>query len=84
MAWRRPKICNGLTAEWSGRYAVALSDGVNGIYLSLTIQDVAFDDRGRQIKPLTAHLTVNVDGVVTLLNECGWQARSAQKVSLPH
>ncbi|WP_336796292.1 DUF2913 family protein [Erwinia aphidicola] len=70
--------------EWSGRYAVALSDGVNGIYLSRTSFDVAFDDKGRQINPLTAHLTGNVDGVVALLNECGWQARSAQDVSLPH
>ncbi|MBN1087388.1 hypothetical protein JNO12_25015 [Erwinia aphidicola] len=25
--------------EWSGRYAVALSDGVNGIYLSRTSLD---------------------------------------------
>lgn len=56
--------------EWSGRYAVALSDGVDGIYLSRTSLDVAFDDRGKQINPLTARLTGNVEGVVALLNEC--------------
>ncbi|CAH0306630.1 hypothetical protein SRABI13_04586 [Erwinia aphidicola] len=61
--------------EWSDRYAVALSDGVNGIYLSRTSLDMAFDDKGRQINPLTAHLTGNVDGVVALLNECGRQSQ---------
>lgn len=33
--------------EWSGRYAVALNAAVNGIYLSRTNLDVAFDDKGR-------------------------------------
>ncbi|MDI3438860.1 DUF2913 family protein [Erwinia sp. V90_4] len=70
--------------EWSGRYAVELSASVNGIYLSRTRLDVAFDENGRQINPLTAHLTGNVDDVVALLNECGWQAASAQDDSLPH
>ena len=70
--------------EWSGRYAVALSNSVNGIYLSRTSLDVGFDENGRQINPLTAHLTGNVDGVAALLNERGWQGRSAKDVSLPH
>jgi len=68
--------------EWPGRYAVALSDRVNGIYLSRTSLDAGFDENGRQIKPLTAHLTGNVDGVVALLNECGWQV-SAECVPAP-
>ncbi|MBN1087273.1 hypothetical protein JNO12_24205 [Erwinia aphidicola] len=70
--------------EWSGRYAAALSNSVNGIYLSCISLDAAFDENGRQINTLTARLTGHVEGVVALLNECGWQARSAQKVSLPH
>ncbi|EHA9228848.1 hypothetical protein ABO03_004849, partial [Salmonella enterica subsp. enterica serovar Glostrup] len=40
--------------EWSGRNAVALSAGVNGIYLSRANLDVVFDDSGRQINPLMA------------------------------
>ena len=48
--------------EWSGRNAVALNAGVNGIYLSRANLDVAFDDSGRQINPLTARLTGNVAG----------------------
>lgn len=45
--------------EWSGRYAVALNAGVNGIYLSRTNLDAAFDDDGRQINPLLTRLTGN-------------------------
>jgi hypothetical protein len=43
--------------EWSGRYAVSLNAGVNGIYLSRTNLDAAFDDDGRQISPLLTRLT---------------------------
>ncbi|MBC6558788.1 hypothetical protein GW721_22900 [Citrobacter braakii] len=70
--------------EWSGRYAVALSEGVNGIYLSRANPDVAFDDDGRQIYPLTARLTGNVAGVMTLFNRCGWRAEPESGASLPH
>ncbi|EBC2122379.1 hypothetical protein VYS61_004626 [Salmonella enterica] len=70
--------------EWSDRNAVALSAGVNGIYLSRANLDVAFDDSGRQINPLTARLTGNVAGVMKLFNRCGWQAESESGASLPH
>lgn len=53
--------------EWSGRYVVALNSGVNGIYLSWTNLDTAFDDDGRQINALLTRLTDNVGGVVKLL-----------------
>lgn len=70
--------------EWSGRNAVALNAGVNGIYLSRTSLDAAFDDDGRQINPLLTRLTGNVGGVVTLFNRCGWQADPAHDASQPH
>ena len=70
--------------EWSGRNALALSAGVNGIYLSRANLDVAFDDSGRQINPLTARLTGNVAGVMKEFERCGWQAESVGDVSLPH
>ncbi|HBT4791406.1 TPA: DUF2913 family protein [Klebsiella quasipneumoniae subsp. similipneumoniae] len=70
--------------EWSGRYAVPLSAGVNGIYLSRTNLDVAFDDSGQQINPLIARLTGNVVGVKKLFNSCGWQAEPESGASLPH
>jgi hypothetical protein len=70
--------------EWSGRNAVALNDGMNGIYLSRTNLDVAFDDSGRQINPLIARLTGNVAGVVKLFGRCGWQAEPEGDAFLPH
>lgn len=89
MRWKQRKLCTGTTVccsdrEWSGRNAVALSAGVNGIYLSRTNLDVAFDDNGRQIHPLAARLTGNVAGVMKLLNRCGWQAEPDDDTSLPY
>jgi hypothetical protein len=37
---------------WNYRYAVTLNDSINGIYLSRSSLDAAFDDDGRQINPL--------------------------------
>ena len=70
--------------EWSGRYAVALNAAVNGIYLSKTNLDAAFDDNGWQVRPLIARLTGNVPGVTTLLNRCGWQVEPEEDASLSH
>ena len=61
---------------------MTLSAGVNGIFLSRTNLDVAFDDSGRQIYPLIARLTGNVAGVTKLFNRWGWQAEP--DASLPH
>ncbi len=63
---------------------MALSAGVNGIYLSRASLDVAFDDKGRQINPLMVRLTGNVAGVIKLFNRCGWQAEPENEASLPH
>ncbi|MDU3756567.1 MAG: DUF2913 family protein [Klebsiella pneumoniae] len=59
--------------EWSGRNAVTLNTGVNGIYLSRTSLDVAFNENGQQINPLTARLTGNIAGVGELFESCGWK-----------
>ncbi|EJC3597077.1 DUF2913 family protein [Salmonella enterica] len=70
--------------EWSGRHAVVLSAGVNGIYLSRANLDAAFDDNGRQINPLMARLTGSIAGMMKVFERCGWQAEPAGDVSLPH
>ncbi|EID6352277.1 DUF2913 family protein [Salmonella enterica] len=70
--------------EWSDRNAVALSAGVNGIYLSRANLDAAFDDNGRQINPLMARLTGSIAGMMKVFERCGWQAEPAGDVSLPH
>ena len=40
--------------EWSGRHATILNAGVDGIYLSRTNLDAAFDDDGQQLIPVMA------------------------------
>ncbi|EBO7769680.1 hypothetical protein GFE35_21545 [Salmonella enterica] len=70
--------------EWSGRNAVALSAGVNGIYLSRVSLDAAFDDNGRQINPLMARLTGSIAGMMKVFDRCGWQAEPEGDASLPH
>ncbi|EDF0513819.1 DUF2913 family protein [Salmonella enterica subsp. enterica serovar Enteritidis] len=57
--------------EWSGRNAVALSAGVNGIYLSRANLNAAFDDNGRQINPLMARLTGSIAGMMKVFDLCG-------------
>lgn len=59
--------------EWSGRHAAILNAGVNGIYLSRSSLDTAFDDGGKQVAPVMARFTGSVQGLKTLLNRCGWQ-----------
>ncbi|MEN4633378.1 DUF2913 family protein [Pantoea agglomerans] len=59
--------------DWSGRNATVLNAGVNGIYLSRTSLDAAFDDDGQQVTLVMARLTGRVQGLETLLNRCGWQ-----------
>ncbi|OFC62815.1 hypothetical protein BBW68_07925 [Candidatus Erwinia dacicola] len=65
--------------EWE--WGVALNAGVNGIYLSRTNLDAAFDDNGQQVKPLMARLTGNVAGVEKLFDRCGWKAESYSDTS---
>jgi hypothetical protein len=48
---------------WSGRHAAVL----NGIYLSQSSLDAAFDDGGQQVAPVMARLTGRVQGLETLL-----------------
>lgn len=69
--------------EWSGRNATTLNTGVNGIYLSRSCLDNAFDDDGRQLNTLTIRLTGNVAGVVKLFNHSDWHVEADCAASLP-
>lgn len=59
--------------EWSGRHAVNLNPGLNGICVSQTSLAAAFDAEGRQVKPLMAGLTGSVAGLEQLFDRCGWK-----------
>ncbi|HAU5637858.1 DUF2913 family protein [Citrobacter amalonaticus] len=60
--------------EWLGRYAVVLNMGVNGIYISRSNLDFAFDDNGQQVNPLMVRLTGDVSEVEKLFDHCGWKS----------
>lgn len=79
MLWKRRKICAGTTD-----YAVTLNDSINGIYLSRSSLDAAFDDDGRQINPLLVRLTGNVPGLVTLFIRSDWQVQPDDAASLTY
>lgn len=70
--------------EWSGRNAVTLNGGVNGIYLSRTSLDVAFDDDGRQVKPLLARVTGSVASVEKVLLRSDWLLKADDNSSLTY
>lgn len=69
--------------EWTGRYALTLSTAVNGIYVSRSCLDAAFDDKGLQIKPLMVRVTGNIGGFDKLLTRCGWQIDAESDPVLP-
>ena len=59
--------------EWTGRHAVKLNDGVNGIYALRSGLDAGFDADGRALFPLKVRMTGNVEAAVTLFQQCGWR-----------
>lgn len=69
--------------EWIGRNAVPMNVCVNAIYLSRAFLDTAFDDDGKQIKPLMTKVTGSVANLNKLLNRCGWKTETCQKDSEP-
>lgn len=81
MYWRYQLLSD---REWSGRYAVVLNAGVNGVYFASSSLDIAFDDNGFQVNPLMAKITGNIAGVIKLFNRCGWQVESVHDASLPY
>lgn len=59
--------------EWTGRHAVKLNDGVNGIYALRSSIDNGFDEDGRARYPLQVRITGNVAGIRDLFESCGWK-----------
>lgn len=58
--------------EWTGRYAVKLNAGVNGIFALRSSIDNGFDANGRVRYPLVVRITGNVEAVTELFATCGW------------
>lgn len=70
--------------EWSGRHALVINVQVSGIFLSRSSLDAAFDDDGKQIAPIMARVTGNVEGLAKLLDRCRWQLALCQDKQMPY
>ncbi|MGQ6551067.1 hypothetical protein KGP17_22720 [Serratia sp. JSRIV001] len=44
----------------------------------------AFDDEGKQIAPIMARVTGNVEGLAKLLDRCRWQLALCQDKQMPY
>ena len=69
--------------EWTGRNAVAMNVRLNGVFVSRSSLDAAFDDEGQQVMPLMARVTGNVAGLEKLLSRCGWQLVACANDAMP-
>jgi len=81
MDWTYRLLSDG---EWSGRRAIKLNPGLNGIYVSQTSLNTAFDSDGNQVNPLMARLTGSVTGLEQLFNRCKWQFAKEHNDELKH
>ncbi|KKJ19101.1 hypothetical protein T637_24425, partial [Enterobacter hormaechei subsp. hoffmannii] len=70
--------------DWSGRYRVQTSASVNSICLLKSALDIAFNEEGKQILPVPARISGQVEALNELLKSCGWIAVPEGDASLPH
>jgi hypothetical protein len=60
--------------DWSGRHRIQTSESVNSICLLKSALDIAFNDEGKQILPVPARISGQVEALNELLKSCGWIA----------
>lgn len=70
--------------DWSGRNRIQLSASVNSIFLLKSALDIAFSEDGKQILPVPARISGQVEALNGLLKSCGWTAVPEGDASLPH
>ncbi|MDO6168640.1 DUF2913 family protein [Enterobacter hormaechei] len=70
--------------DWSGRHRIQTSESVNSICLLKSALDIAFNDEGKQILPVPARISGQVEALNELLKSCGWIALPEGDACLPH
>lgn len=70
--------------DWSGRNRIQPSASVKSICLLKSALDIAFSEDGKQILPVPARISGQVEALNGLLKICGWIALSDGDVSLPN
>lgn len=69
--------------DWSGRHRFQTSASVNSISLMKSALDIAFNEEGKQILPVPARISGQVEALNELLKSCGWVAVPEGDASLP-
>ncbi|UNC52661.1 DUF2913 family protein [Enterobacter huaxiensis] len=70
--------------DWSGRHRIQTSASVNSICLLKSAMDIAFNEEGKQILPVPARISGQIEALNELLKSFGWIALSEVDGSLPH
>lgn len=69
---------------WSGRHQIQISASVNSICLLKSALDIAFNEEGKQILPVPARISGQVEALNELLKSCGWIALPEGVACPPH
>ena len=70
--------------DWTGRHRIQTSASVNSICLVKSALDIAFNEEGKQILPVPARISGQVEALNELLKSCGWVAVPEGDESLSH
>ncbi|EBO8100958.1 DUF2913 family protein [Salmonella enterica] len=70
--------------DWAGRHRIQTSASVNSICLLKSALDIAFNEEGKQILPVPARISGQVEALDELLKRCGWIALPEGDASLSH
>ncbi|EOZ1521579.1 DUF2913 family protein [Enterobacter hormaechei] len=70
--------------DWSGRHRLQQSASVNSISILRSALDIAFNEDGKQLLPLPARISGQVEALNELLKSCGWQVQPGKDAFLPH
>ncbi len=64
--------------DWSGKKALSLDPNKDGIFLSLSSVNSAFDDHGMLIRNILAKITGDINWLEKIMKEFGWGLKSLQ------
>lgn len=70
--------------DWTGLHRIQTSASVNSICLLKSALDIAFNEEGKQILPVPARISGQVEALNELLKSCGWIALPEGDASVPH
>lgn len=79
--WVYHVLCD---SDWSGRHRIQQSSSVNSICILKSALDIAFNEDGKQLLPVPARISGQIEALNELLKSCGWLALTAEDTYLSH